>query len=109
MIAVNNNLLYNQRLPREQFKFFQEMTTKEKLVKSFQADPIKFFKTYGIDTSELHLPKDIDLPPYEVLIKRMDVYFGEDDFSKPAALMEAAGFIVFVAFLAFLLYGDTLL
>lgn len=99
--------LFNSRLPREQFKFFRELTTKETLLSSFKKDPIAFFKNYGIDTSELILPKDFELPPHEELVKRMNHYFGDDDFCKPAAIMSAAGFVIFVVFLAFLLHGDT--
>jgi len=96
----------NYRLPREQFRTFNKMSWKEEMATEFRNDPVGFLKKNGVDTTNFTLSKDIKIPSLEEVLSRINQYFGENEFAKPAAFMDGSN-PIFLVFLVFIIPGDT--
>jgi len=90
------NTIFNPSLPRSQRLFYQNFISSEDILDDFRKDPKQFLAKYGVDVSALHIPKDFEVPPREVLEERFQKYFGYDEF---ATAKYAIPFIVFLIFL----------
>ena len=69
----------------------------KKLLVALGMIPSPYLKRNGVDTSELKVPRKDEMPSKEVMLKRLEYYFGYEEFASPAKL--AVPFIIFLVFL----------